>query len=189
MQQRLEEALQQEIKARRDEEDFRYAQARLLSEEEEKMKALMALQEEQEVYILKTQREKQELRQEMENKSRSLEDAQKQLEEVRANRHRVDQDVVAAQRKLRQASTNVKHWNVQMNRLMHPIGPGEKRPSIGSSFSSFKIPSQKDPGLRLRVKSEEPDEESKENVDRSSGLEEERRLSQSFNGSMSMDIP
>lgn len=30
----------------------------------------------------------------------------------------------AAQRKLRQASTNVKHWNVQMNRLMHPIEPG-----------------------------------------------------------------
>lgn len=33
----------------------------------------------------------------------------------------------AAQRKLRQASTNVKHWNVQMNRLMHPIGPGGRR--------------------------------------------------------------
>lgn len=35
----------------------------------------------------------------------------------------------AAQRKLRQASTNVKHWNVQMNRLMHPIGPGGRRPA------------------------------------------------------------
>lgn len=58
------------------------------------MKALMALQEEQEEYILKTQREKQELRQEMENKSRALDEAQKQLEEVRANRYRVDQDVV-----------------------------------------------------------------------------------------------
>ncbi|MBN3303373.1 DEFI6 protein, partial [Amia calva] len=124
MQQRLEEALHLEIKARQDEEAFRYAQARLLAEEEEKLKALMSLKEEQEEYILKTQREKQELKQEMENKSRSLEEATRQLEEVRANRHRVDQDVVAAQRKLRQASTNVKHWNVQMNRLMHPIGPG-----------------------------------------------------------------
>uniref|UniRef100_A0A8C3G3S1 DEF6 guanine nucleotide exchange factor a n=1 Tax=Cyclopterus lumpus TaxID=8103 RepID=A0A8C3G3S1_CYCLU len=124
MQKRLEEALQQEIKARLDEEAFRYAQAGLLAEEEEKMKALMSLQEEQEEYILKTQREKQELKQEMEVKSRSLDEAQRQLEEVRANRHRVDQDVVAAQRKLRQASTNVKHWNVQMNRLMRPIGPG-----------------------------------------------------------------
>lgn len=67
---------------------------RLLAEEEEKMKALMALQEEQEEYILKTQREKQELKQEMEVKSRALDEAQRQLEEVRANRHRVDQDVV-----------------------------------------------------------------------------------------------
>ncbi|XP_066559407.1 differentially expressed in FDCP 6 homolog isoform X1 [Amia ocellicauda] len=167
MQQRLEEALHLEIKARQDEEAFRYAQARLLAEEEEKLKALMSLKEEQEEYILKTQREKQELKQEMENKSRSLEEATRQLEEVRANRHRVDQDVVAAQRKLRQASTNVKHWNVQMNRLMHPIGPGEKRPTIGSGFSSFRVPTQKDPGLKLRQRSEEKDEESKENVDSS----------------------
>lgn len=33
----------------------------------------------------------------------------------------------AAQQKLRQASTNVKHWNVQMNRLMHPIKPGGEK--------------------------------------------------------------
>ncbi|XP_028308858.1 differentially expressed in FDCP 6 homolog isoform X2 [Gouania willdenowi] len=130
MQRRLEEALQQEIKARLDEEAFRYAQAGLLAEEEEKMKALMTLQEEQEDYIVKTEREKRELKQEMETKSRALEEAQRQLEEVRANRHRVDQDVVAAQRKLRQASTNVKHWNVQMNRLMRPIGPGAPRSEI-----------------------------------------------------------
>lgn len=62
------------------------------------MKALMSLQEEQEEYILKTQREKQELKQEMENKSRALDEAQRQLEEVRANRHRVDQDVVVRTR-------------------------------------------------------------------------------------------
>lgn len=60
------------------------------------MKALMSLQEEQEEYILKTEREKQELKQEMENKSRALDEAQRQLEEVRANRHRVDQDVVVS---------------------------------------------------------------------------------------------
>ncbi|XP_017286426.1 differentially expressed in FDCP 6 homolog [Kryptolebias marmoratus] len=191
MQKRLEEALQQEIKARLDEEAFRYAQAGLLAEEEEKMKALMALQEEQEEYILKTEREKQELKQEMENKSRALDEAQRQLEEVRANRHRVDQDVVAAQRKLRQASTNVKHWNVQMNRLMRPIGPGEKRPSLGSSYQTFQIPTQKDPGLRLRKRSDSEDqqhnEESKENVDRRAGSDLEKRHSHASNGDM--DIP
>ncbi|XP_049436919.1 differentially expressed in FDCP 6 homolog isoform X2 [Epinephelus fuscoguttatus] len=189
MQKRLEEALQQEIKARLDEEAFRYAQAGLLAEEEEKMKALMSLQEEQEEYILKTQREKQELKQEMEAKSRALDEAQRQLEEVRANRHRVDQDVVAAQRKLRQASTNVKHWNVQMNRLMRPIGPGEKRPSLGSSYSSFQIPTQRDPGLRLRRRSgsEDQDEESKENVDNRAASDLEKRHSHASNGDM--DIP
>ncbi|KAF6724686.1 Differentially expressed in FDCP 6-like [Oryzias melastigma] len=188
MQKRLEEALQQEIKARLDEEAFRYAQAGLLAEEEDKMKALMSLQEEQEEYILKTEREKQELKQEMETKSRALEEAQRQLEEVRANRHRVDQDVVAAQRKLRQASTNVKHWNVQMNRLMRPIGPGEKRPSLGSSFSSFQIPSQRDPGLRLRRRSgsEDQDEESKENVEERAGNDLEKRHSHASNGDMNI---
>ncbi|XP_070825371.1 differentially expressed in FDCP 6 homolog isoform X1 [Chaetodon trifascialis] len=187
MQRRLEEALQQEIKARLDEEAFRLAQAGLLAEEEEKMKALMSLQEEQEEYILKTQKEKQELKQEMEAKSRELEEAQRQLEDVRANRHRVDQDVVAAQRKLRQASTNVKHWNVQMNRLMRPIGPGEKRPSLGSSF--FQVPTQRDPGLRLRRRSgsEDQDEESKENVDNRAGCDMEKRHSHASNGDM--DIP
>uniref|UniRef100_A0A671KKI2 DEF6 guanine nucleotide exchange factor a n=1 Tax=Sinocyclocheilus anshuiensis TaxID=1608454 RepID=A0A671KKI2_9TELE len=162
MQQRLEEALQQEIKARQDEEAFRYAQARLLAEEEEKMKALMSLREEQEEYIQRAQREKQE-------KILSL----------------ITHPSVAAQRKLRQASTNVKHWNVQMNRLMHPIGPGEKRPSGSGSFSSFRIPSQKDPGLRMRQKSDEQDEESKENMESRGGCESDRRLS--TNGDM--EIP
>ncbi|XP_068602520.1 differentially expressed in FDCP 6 homolog [Brachionichthys hirsutus] len=187
MQKRLEEALQQEIKARMDEEAFRLAQTGLLADEEEKMKALMSLQEEQEEYILKTQREKQELKQEMEAKSQALEDAQRQLEEVRANRHRVDQDVVAAQRKLRQASTNVKHWNVQMNRLMRPIAPGEKRPSLGNSFLSFQLPSQRDPGLCLRRKSGSEDEESKENVQQRASCESEKRHSHASNGDM--DIP
>ncbi|NWI47999.1 DEFI6 protein, partial [Picathartes gymnocephalus] len=139
MQERLQEALQQEVKARQDEEAVRYAQARLLAEEEEKLKQLMKLKEEQEEYIIKTQREKQVLKQEMENKNKCLEEAQKQLEEVRVNRQRVDQDVMAAQRKLRQASTNVKHWNVQMNRLMHPIGPGDKRTNVsGGVFAGYQ---------------------------------------------------
>ncbi|KAJ8260252.1 hypothetical protein GJAV_G00178820 [Gymnothorax javanicus] len=176
MQQRLEEALHLEIKARQDEEAFRYAQTRLLVEEEEKMKALMALQEEQEELILKTQREKQELRQEMESRSKALEEAQQQLEAVRANRHRVDQDVVNAQRKLRQASTNVKHWNVQMNRLMHPIKPGERKPSIGgASYTTVYAMSRRDSGLQLRQRSEDHDE-TKENMNGSN--QTERRLSQ-----------
>ncbi|NWQ96910.1 DEFI6 protein, partial [Burhinus bistriatus] len=150
MQERLQEALQQEVKARQDEESVRYAQARLLAEEEEKLKQLMKLKEEQEEYIIKTQREKQVLKQEMENKNKCLEEAQKQLEEVRVNRQRVDQDVMAAQRKLRQASTNVKHWNVQMNRLMHPIGPGDKRTNVSAGgFAGYQpLLSQRDSSFK-----------------------------------------
>ncbi|XP_043855884.1 differentially expressed in FDCP 6 homolog isoform X2 [Dromiciops gliroides] len=140
MQQRLQEALQLEVKARRDEESMRYAQTRLLEEEEEKLRQLMQLKEEQERYIEQAQQEKQELQQEMEIQSRSLQQAQQQLEQVRQNRQRADEDVEAAQRKLRQASTNVKHWNVQMSRLMHPIRPGDKRPPTSGSFPGFQPP-------------------------------------------------
>ncbi|XP_020855241.1 differentially expressed in FDCP 6 homolog isoform X1 [Phascolarctos cinereus] len=140
MQQRLQEALQLEVKARRDEESMRYAQTRLLEEEEEKLRQLMQLKEEQERYIEQAQQEKQELQQEMEIQSRSLQQAQQQLEQVRQNRQRADEDVEVAQRKLRQASTNVKHWNVQMSRLMHPIRPGDKRPPTSSSFPGFQPP-------------------------------------------------
>uniref|UniRef100_A0A8C9EIY8 DEF6 guanine nucleotide exchange factor n=1 Tax=Pavo cristatus TaxID=9049 RepID=A0A8C9EIY8_PAVCR len=171
MQERLQEALQQEVKARHDEESVRYAQARLLAEEEEKLKQLMKLKEEQEEYIIKTQLEKQVLKQEMENKNKCLEEAQKQLEEVRVNRQRVDQDVMAAQRKLRQASTNVKHWNVQMNRLMHPIEPGDKRTNMsGGGFAGYPpLMCRRDSSLKLKQKVEDKGsdpmrESSKENV-------------------------
>ncbi|XP_039390796.1 differentially expressed in FDCP 6 homolog isoform X3 [Mauremys reevesii] len=180
MQERLQEALHQEVKARQDEESVRYAQARLLAEEEEKLKELMKLKEEQEEYIIQTQREKQVLKQEMENKSKYLEEAQKQLEEVRENRQRVDQDVMAAQRKLRQASTNVKHWNVQMNRLMHPIGPGEKRMTACGGFPSIPpvVLTRRESSLKLRQRLEDKNydlerEDSKKNVNNG----ETRRLS------------
>ncbi|ELK33787.1 Differentially expressed in FDCP 6 [Myotis davidii] len=140
MQQKLQEALQLEVKARRDEEAVRLAQTRLLEEEEEKLKRLMRMKEDQERYIEQAQQEKQELQQEMALQSRSLQLAQQQLEEVRQNRQRADEDVEAAKRKLRQASTNVRHWNVQMNRLMHPIEPGDKRPTTSSSFTGFQPP-------------------------------------------------
>ncbi|XP_067271286.1 differentially expressed in FDCP 6 homolog [Pseudorasbora parva] len=139
---KLQEALEQQIRARQEEETYRYTQTRLLAEEEEKVKSLLALQEEQEEQLLQTQREKQELKQEMDRKSQALSEAQQQLDTVRASRRRVDQDIAAAQRKLRQASTSVKHWNVQMNRLMHPIGPGERRLSSGNLLAPpVRVPS------------------------------------------------
>lgn len=66
---------------------------RLLEEEEEKLKRLLRLKEDQERYIEQAQQEKQELQQEMALQSRSLQLAQQQLEEVRQNRQRADEDV------------------------------------------------------------------------------------------------
>lgn len=65
----------------------------------------------------------------------------------------------------------------------------EKRPSLGSSYSTFQIPSQRDPGLRLRRRSgsDEQNEESKENVDNRSSRDLEKRHSHASNGDM--DIP
>lgn len=65
----------------------------------------------------------------------------------------------------------------------------EKRPSLGSSFSSFQVLTQRDPGLRLsrRSESEDRDEESKENVDTRAGCDLEKRHSHASNGDM--DIP
>lgn len=109
--------------------------SRLLAEEEEKMKALMGLQEEQEEYILKTQREKQELKQEMEAKSRDLEEAQRQLEEVRANRHRVDQDVVVRAKTVKTISqldmkTFYKFYTLLMASLIQSGGASAVHPPI-----------------------------------------------------------
>lgn len=72
---------------------MRPAGRRLLEEEEEKLKRLMRMKEDQERYIEQAQQEKQELQQEMALQSRSLQLAQQQLEEVRQNRQRADEDV------------------------------------------------------------------------------------------------
>ncbi|XP_040193717.1 differentially expressed in FDCP 6 homolog isoform X2 [Rana temporaria] len=93
LQDRLQEALAQEIKAHQDEEEYRHAQAKLLMQEEDKLQALIRMQEEQAQFVEIAQREKQELQQEMESKNKELNEAQRQLEDVRENRQRADRDV------------------------------------------------------------------------------------------------
>ncbi|XP_056413640.1 differentially expressed in FDCP 6 homolog isoform X2 [Hyla sarda] len=137
LQERLQEALAQEIKAHQDEEEYRHAQAKLLIQEEDKLQALLRMQEEQTQFVERTHREKQELKHEIEIQNKELQEAQRQLENVRENRQKADRDVQVAQRKLHQASTNVRHWNVQMNRLMHPISPGEKRVASAGGYQGL----------------------------------------------------
>ncbi|KAM4045605.1 differentially expressed in FDCP 6 homolog isoform 2-T2 [Anomaloglossus baeobatrachus] len=93
LQERLQEALAQEIKARHDEEEYRHAQAKLLIQEEDKLRVLLKMREEQTHFVERAQREKQELQHEMEIKSKELQEAQRQLEDVRENREKADRDV------------------------------------------------------------------------------------------------
>ncbi|XP_073431721.1 differentially expressed in FDCP 6 homolog [Dendrobates tinctorius] len=156
LQERLQEALAQEIKARQDEEEYRHAQAKLLIQEEDNLRVLVKMREEQTHFVERAQREKQELQQEMDIKNKELQEAQRQLEDVRENRQKADRDVQVAQRKLHQASTNVRHWNVQMNRLMHPISPGEKRVATGGGFQGLLggVLSRRDSSLKRLQTSE-----------------------------------
>ncbi|TRY91925.1 hypothetical protein DNTS_029641 [Danionella cerebrum] len=128
--QRLQETLEQSLRERQ-------THSRLLAQEQQKLQSLLALQQQQ---FAQSELEKQQLKLEMQKKTQDLEEAQKQLEKLRASRRRVDQDIAAAQRKLRQASTSVKHWNVQMNRLLRPIAPGERRASSSNLLTPVMQP-------------------------------------------------
>ncbi|XP_043944398.1 differentially expressed in FDCP 6 homolog [Protopterus annectens] len=127
MKHKMEMALNYEIEARMEEEKARVAQARLLTEEEIMLKQLMSLKEEQEEMIQKTQQEKEKLQHEMAEKAKELEKAYSELQDLRQTRKQSNQNLVQAEKNLRRASRTVKHWNVQLNRLMQPISPGGRQ--------------------------------------------------------------
>ncbi|KAK1906988.1 Differentially expressed in FDCP 6 like [Dissostichus eleginoides] len=54
----------------------------------------------------------------------ALHSASQELQDLQASRQRSHQRLEEVQEKLRYASQHVKHWNVQLNRLMTPISPG-----------------------------------------------------------------
>ncbi|XP_067907399.1 differentially expressed in FDCP 6 homolog isoform X1 [Heterodontus francisci] len=135
MQRRLEQALKAEIQAHTDEQTVRSAQARLLQEEEEKLRELMKLKSEQQNLIQRTQQEKRQLQQQITDKAQALQQA---MEELRESRKRNKQDLAVAERKRRRASRYVKKWNVQLNRLMQPIVPGAARSQPSSDILSHR---------------------------------------------------
>ncbi|MBN3306002.1 DEFI6 protein, partial [Amia calva] len=123
-QQRLEIALDTEIHARLEEERARMEQERLLQEEEEKLKQLKQLKEEQEVMLMKAQLEKNKMKEEVADKVQAFEMASRELRNLQETRQKSNLDLKEAKKRLRRASRHVKHWNVQLNRLMQPISPG-----------------------------------------------------------------
>ncbi|XP_078424670.1 differentially expressed in FDCP 6 homolog isoform X2 [Cetorhinus maximus] len=134
MQQGLEQALKAEIQAHTDEQAVRMAQARLLQQEEEKLKELMKLKVELQNLIQRTQ-QKQQLEQQITSKTQALQQA---MEELRETRHRNKQDLVVAERRRKRASQYVKHWNVQLNRLMTPVMPGAAQNQPSSDILSHR---------------------------------------------------
>ncbi|OBS83764.1 hypothetical protein A6R68_22279 [Neotoma lepida] len=132
-------SLHKDLKQKRREQ--REQRERRRAAKEEELLRLQQLQEEkerklQELELLQeAQRQAERLLQEEEERRRSQ---HQELQQALEGQLREAEQ--AAQRKLRQASTNVKHWNVQMNRLMHPIEPGDKRPTTSSSFTGFQPP-------------------------------------------------
>uniref|UniRef100_A0A8C9WEX5 Switch-associated protein 70 n=1 Tax=Scleropages formosus TaxID=113540 RepID=A0A8C9WEX5_SCLFO len=119
IQQKLEAALTAEIQARVEEEKARLEQEQLLQQEEEKVKQLKRLQEEQEALLQKNKPEG-----DIVLESSALHVASQELQTLRETRERSHQHLEEAQKKLQTATSYVKHWNVQLNRLMRPINPG-----------------------------------------------------------------
>ncbi|XP_054480406.1 differentially expressed in FDCP 6 homolog [Anoplopoma fimbria] len=125
-QQKLEAALNLEIQARLEEERARLELERLLQAEEAKKKQFQLLQEQQRALqclspILEASDSS------PDNRSPSaLHSASQELQDLQISRQRSHQHLEELQEKLRDASQHVRHWNVQLNRLMTPISPGER---------------------------------------------------------------
>ncbi|XP_031715076.1 differentially expressed in FDCP 6 homolog [Anarrhichthys ocellatus] len=125
-QQRLEAALNMEIQARLEEERARLELERLLRAEEAKKKQFQMLQEQQRALqclssILEASDDSPD-----DHTPSALHSASQELQDLQASRQRSHQHLEELQEKLRYASQHVRHWNVQLNRLMKPIGPGDR---------------------------------------------------------------
>uniref|UniRef100_A0AAV2IXP8 PH domain-containing protein n=1 Tax=Knipowitschia caucasica TaxID=637954 RepID=A0AAV2IXP8_KNICA len=129
IQQQLEGALNMEIQARLEEEGARQDLQKLLLEEEEKRKQFNLLHQRALKSLSPIQEDVENM---MEQVTPSvLHSASKELQDIQESRQRSHQHLEEVQEKLRNASHHVRHWNVQLNRLMTPITPGgrlEHRP-------------------------------------------------------------
>uniref|UniRef100_UPI003AAC1BDF differentially expressed in FDCP 6 homolog n=1 Tax=Centroberyx gerrardi TaxID=166262 RepID=UPI003AAC1BDF len=130
---KLEAALNMEIQARLEEEKVRQELQRLLQAEEEKKKQCQLLQEQQRALRSLSPIEeasdggaKEEEEEEEEDTPSALHSASQELQDLRASRQRSHQRLEEVQEKLRNASQHVRHWNVQLNRLMTPITPADR---------------------------------------------------------------
>ncbi|KAF3859263.1 hypothetical protein F7725_021662 [Dissostichus mawsoni] len=123
-QQKLESALNMEIHARLEEERARQELERVLGEEEAKKKQFQLLQEQQRALKCLSPIQEASDGSPDEDTPSALHSASQELQDLQASRQRSHERLEEVQEKLRYASQHVKHWNVQLNRLMTPISPG-----------------------------------------------------------------
>ncbi|XP_071357973.1 differentially expressed in FDCP 6 homolog isoform X2 [Trachinotus anak] len=125
-QQKLEAALNMEIQAQLEEERAGQELQRLRQAEEEKKKQCQLLQEQQKaLQSLSSIKEASDVSAGEDTPS-ALHSASQELQDLQASRQRSHQRLEEVQEKLRNACQHVRHWNVQLNRLMTPITPGER---------------------------------------------------------------
>lgn len=126
-QEQLEAALNMEIQARLEEERARQELETLLEAEEEKRRQFILLQEQQRALKgLSPIEEAADGGMEEEATLPALHSASQELQDLRECRQRSHQHLEEVQEKLRNASQHVRHWNVQLNRLMTPVTPAER---------------------------------------------------------------
>ncbi|XP_041705710.1 switch-associated protein 70 isoform X2 [Coregonus clupeaformis] len=128
---RLEDALEDEKRARQDEETVRRLQARLLEEEAAKRAELEQIHLHQQRAISETEAEKQELRKERTAQENALQAAMLQLEQLENERQGVLEQYQEVVQKLEDAAKNTRTWKHKVAHhegLVHLIQPGSKGP-------------------------------------------------------------
>ncbi|XP_038150143.1 differentially expressed in FDCP 6 homolog [Cyprinodon tularosa] len=125
-QQKLEAALNMEIQARLEEERARQELERLLEAEDEKRRQFQILQEQDKILQNFSSTHEASNGAVDDSTPSALYSASLELQNLQASRQRSHQRLEEMQERLRDASQHVRHWNVQLNRLMKPISPAER---------------------------------------------------------------
>ncbi|KAM9854993.1 switch-associated protein 70b [Aulostomus maculatus] len=129
MYRQLEDALEDERRARQDEETVRKLQARLLEEEATKRAELEQIHLRQQRAISETEAEKQELERERLVKENALQAAMMQLETLEQERQGALEQYQTVMKKLEDATNNTKSWKhkvAEHEGLLRLIQPGSK---------------------------------------------------------------
>ncbi|XP_029909122.1 switch-associated protein 70b [Myripristis murdjan] len=129
MYRQLEDALEDERRARQDEETVRKLQARLLEEEAAKRAELEQIHLQQQQAISETEAEKQELEKERLAKENALQAAMTQLEKLESERQGALEQYQTVMKKLEDAANNTRTWKHKVAHhegLIRLIQPGSK---------------------------------------------------------------